>query len=220
MSSEPSKLCSGRVGSIQSPWVWQRAQWGWDSPMGWVCSGTIFLGLGSLRTRGGLDSLVGLECIRQWWVPGRAPLRHGVPFPVTPWQGDFLPVWVCSCWSWRRRSATSAIRASIWGNWGNDGREGHLGYVCTHPNDPFGSIVYMKLEHGDFISKYIVNATINSNCYTGINHHRYHECHSLLGSQTIQFCYSTTMASCHLRRSHPSHLWILRGEWMVVSSNL
>jgi len=197
MSSEPSKSCSGRVGSIQSPWVWQRGQWGWDSPMGCVCSGTIFLGLGSLRTRGGLDSLGSLLCIRQYGAPTNAPLRHGVPLPVTPWQGDFLPVWLWSCWSWRRSSATSAIRASML-NWDIGSWRGDLGNKCTG----------------------IVNATINSNCSDRINHHRYHECHSLLGSQTIQFCYSTTMASCHLRRSHPSHLWILRREWMVVSSNL
>ena len=114
-SSGPSKWWLGRVGSRQSPWVWQRGHWGSDSPTMCVCSGWIFLGLGSLRTRGVLASLGPRLCIRQWHVPGKAPLRHGVPLPVTPWQGDLRPLWLCSWWSCRRRSATSAIRASILG---------------------------------------------------------------------------------------------------------
>lgn len=110
-SSGPSKWCPGRVGSRQSPWVSQRGQWGSLSPMQCVCSGWIFLGLGSLRTRGGLASLGPRECIRQWHVPTRAPLRHGVPLPVTPWQGC-LRVWRRRANS-ARKEATSARRASM-----------------------------------------------------------------------------------------------------------
>jgi hypothetical protein len=112
-SGGPSNWCVGRVGSRQSPWVWQRGQWGSDSPMGCVCSGWIFLGLGSLRTRGGLASLGPLECIRQWGAPGKAPLRQGVPLPVTPWQGD-LRVARRVATSWRSW-VTSARRASMGG---------------------------------------------------------------------------------------------------------
>jgi len=110
MSSGPSKSWSGNVGSIQSPWVWQRGQVGSGLSMGCVCSGMVFLGLGSLRVLGSLGALGSRLCIRQCWVPGNAPLRHGVPLPVTPWHGCFFCF--CSCWSWRRRSATSATSCS------------------------------------------------------------------------------------------------------------
>jgi hypothetical protein len=52
----------------------------------------------------------------------------------------------------------------------------------------------------------IVNAASNPNCSHGIHCHWYHECDSLLGSQTIQPRHATTMASRHLRCSHSPHL--------------
>jgi hypothetical protein len=110
MSSGPSKSWSGRLGSIQSPCVWQRGQVGSGLSIGWVCSGIVFLGLGSFLVRATLGALGSRLCIRQCEVPGKAPLRHGVPLPVTPWHGDFF--WFWSCWSWRRRSATSATSCS------------------------------------------------------------------------------------------------------------
>ena len=109
ISSGPSKSWSGRLGSIQSPWVWQRGQVGSGLSIGWVCSGIVFLGLGSLRALGALGALGSRLCIRQCEVPGKAPLRHGVPLPVTPWQGCFF-VCLRAATSWRSK-ATSARRA-------------------------------------------------------------------------------------------------------------
>ena len=151
-SGGPSNWCVGRVGSRQSPWVWQRGQWGSDSPTLCVCSGWIFLGLGSLRTRGGLASLGSLLCIRQWHVPGKAPLRQGVPLPVTPWQGDLRVD--CSWASWARKDVTSARRASI----------GGVGFWKVEEGLR-GGLLISNLERRCFIipttSKYLVSWTSN-----------------------------------------------------------
>src|SRR5210317_1257813 len=98
--------------------------------MGWVCSGMVFTGLGSLRVRGALGALGSRECMRQYWAPARAPLRQGVPLPVTPWHGGLRLV--CSWWSWARKEATSATRAwiSILGRFLGVG-EGDLGGSTT-----------------------------------------------------------------------------------------
>src|SRR6056300_1860453 len=89
--------------------------------MGWVCSGMVFLGLGSLRVRATLGGLGSRECMRQYWPPARAPLRHGVPLPVTPWHGGFfeeLCLRVATSWrSW----VTSARRD--WRSMGLGGKE-------------------------------------------------------------------------------------------------
>src|SRR5210317_1379378 len=89
--------------------------------MGWVCSGMVFLGLGSLRARVTLGGLGSRECMRQYWPPARAPLRQGVPLPVTPWHGGFfeeLCLRVATSWrSW----VTSARRD--WRSMGLGGKE-------------------------------------------------------------------------------------------------
>ena len=113
---------------MQSPWVSHRGHSGCVSPMGCVCSGIVLRGLGSLRVRTGLGALGSLLCIRQYGAPGIAPLRHGVPLPVTPWQGTLRVD--LSCWSWARSSATSARRASIFA-WDFQRGGSHLGRLTA-----------------------------------------------------------------------------------------
>jgi len=111
ISSVASNPASGRVGSIQSPWVSQRAQGSvGSSPIACVCSGIVFFGLGSFFCLGSLASLGSRECILQWQVPGKAPFLQGVPFPVTPWHGSFFLFWVVLA-TWRSRSSATSSRS-------------------------------------------------------------------------------------------------------------
>lgn len=102
--------------------------------MACVCSGTIFLSLGSFLGLGTLTSLGPRLCIRQWAHPGRAPLRQGVPLPVTPWQGDFFDcLRAATSWRSRETSARRAWRSMVWFGFGGVEEDlGDLTEFCDH----------------------------------------------------------------------------------------